>query len=73
MKKLQSSGYDVNVRLEILKSIKNGWNKIVKKSENGERPLHRSRGYKREERREEKENKQINWYKGKDLKSFDSV
>ena len=45
----------------------------MKKSENGERPLHRSRDYKREERKEEKQNKKLTWYKGKDGKSFDSV
>ena len=54
MKKLQSSGYDSKTRLEILKSIKNGWTQILAKSENGERPLHRSRRYKKEERKEEK-------------------
>ena len=71
MKKLQSSGYDSKTRLEILKSIKNGWNLIINKSHNGERPLLRSRGYMKEERKEGKRNKKINWYKGKDKKSFD--
>ena len=61
MKKLQSSGYDEKTRLEILKSIKNGWKEIVKKSENGERPLHRSRKFRKEERTEEKFLKTLNW------------
>ena len=29
IKKLQSSGYNAETRLEILKSIKHGWNKIL--------------------------------------------
>ena len=72
MKKLQSSGYDAKTRIEILKSIKNGWKQIIIKSENGERPLHRSRGYMKEERKEANMMKRVNWYKGKDQKSFDS-
>ena len=72
MKKLQSSGYDAKTRIEILKSITNGWKEILRKSESGERPLHRSRGYKKEERKEAKLMKRVNWYKGKDQKSFDS-
>ena len=72
MKKLQTSGYDVKFRIEVLKSILNGWKVILKKSENGERPLYRSRSYKKDERKEAKLMKIINWYKGKDQKSFDS-
>ena len=73
MKKSKSRGYYEKTRLEILKSIKNGWKMILKKSENGERPLHRSRGFQKEARKEEKIKKVLNWYKGKDGKSFDSV
>ena len=53
MKKLQSSGYDHKTRIEILKSILKGWKEILKKAETGERPIHRSRNYKKEERKEE--------------------
>ena len=73
MKKLQSSGYDHKTRLEILKSIMKGWKRILEKAESGERPLHRDRNYQKDERKEEKEKKKLNWYKGKDGKSFDSV
>ena len=73
MKKLQSSGYDHQTRLEVLKSITNAWDKIMKKSESGERPLHRNREFNKEDRAKAKENKKLNWYKGKDGKSFDSV
>ena len=54
MKKLQTSGYDHKERLDILKSIKNGWQKILKKAESGERPLHRNREFNKEQRKQEK-------------------
>ena len=73
MKKLQTSGYDHQTRLEVLKSILNAWEKILEKSESGERPLHRKREFNKEERAKAKEAKKVNWYKGKDGKSFDSV
>ena len=73
MKKLQSSNYSHKERLEILKAIKHGWKQILKKAESGERPLHRSRNFNKEERKLAKENKKINWFKGKDGKTYDSV
>ena len=73
MKKLQSSNYDHKTRLEILKAILHGWKIIQQKAESGERPLHRGRNFRKEERKDEKEKKKVNWYKGKDGNSFDSV
>ena len=73
MKKLQTSGYNHKERLDILKSIKNGWHKILKKAESGERPLHRNREFNKEQRRQEKEDKKLNWFKGKNGNSFESV
>ena len=73
MKKLQTSGYDQNMRIEILKSILTGWKSIVAKAETGEKPLHRPRDFEQEERLKAKEEKPLNWYKGKDGKTYDSV
>ena len=73
MKKLQTSGYDQDIRLEILKSIIKGWKSILEKDKTGERPLHRAREFERETRINEKSEKKTNWYKGKDGKTFDSV
>ena len=72
MKKLQTSGYDLMYRLTILKSILNGWKKILEKSESGERPLHRAREFEQERRLNEKTEKKSNWYKGKN-NQFESV
>ena len=58
--------------IKLGKSV-NGWEKIMKRAETGERPLHRGWNFKKEERKEQKARKKINWYKGKDGKSFDSV
>ena len=73
MKKLQSSGYDQEYRLEILKSILKGWKKIQEKAESGERPLHRKREFEKEKRTKEKSDKKLTWYKGKDGTKFDAV
>ena len=73
MKNLQTSGYDLKYRLAILKSILNGWKKILEKAETGERPLHRSREFEKDKRIKEKNDKKINWYKGKNNKQFESV
>ena len=73
MKKLQTSGYDQEKRLEILKSILDGWKTIIEKDKSGEKPLHRPREFENEKRLKEKEDKKLNWYKGKDGKSFESV
>ena len=67
------SGYDEKYILEILKSIMKAWKEILKKAESGERPLHRKRSFNQNERKQAKSDKKLNWYKGKDGKSFDSV
>ena len=71
MKKLQTSGYDHDMRLEILKSIINGWKNILEKDKTGQRPIHRSREFEKEARIKDKSEKKINWYKGTDGKKYD--
>ena len=56
-----------------MKSILNGWKKILEKAESGEKPLHRNRDFEKEKRIKEKETKKLNWFKGKDGKAFESV
>ena len=73
MKKLQTSGYDQKYRLEILKAILKGWKSILEKAETGERPLHRPREFEKETRIKNKSEKKLNWYKGKNGNTFDSV
>ena len=73
MKKLQTSGYNHKMRLEVLQSILNGWEKILKKSETGEKPLHREREFEKEKRQKDKQMKKSTWFRGKDGNTFDSV
>ena len=73
MIKLKKSGYDHKTRLEVVESIQNGWEEIIRKDCSGERPLFRNNNYKREERAAEKEMKKQNWFKGKNGDAFDSV
>ena len=73
MKKLHTSGYDQNYRIEILKSILTGWKNILKKAETGERPLHRSKEFEKQERKSVKDSKKLNWFKERDGNAFDSV
>ena len=73
MKKLQTSGYDKKFRLEILKSIIKAWKSILEKDRTGERPLHRPRNFMKAERKNEKNDKKLNWFKGRNGNTFSSV
>ena len=42
-------------------------------ADSGKKPLHRSRDFEKEKRKNEKEAKKLNWFKGKDGKAFESV
>ena len=73
MKKLQTSGYDKKFRVEILKSIIKAWKSILEKDRTGERPLHRPRNFMKAERKNEKNDKKLNWFKGRNGNTFSSV
>ena len=51
MLRMQCSGYDTNLRYEILKSAFNAYDKIKCKEEREGVPMYRKKGYKRDERR----------------------
>ena len=57
MIKLQTSGYSQKYRLEILKSILNGWKTILEKAEKGEKPLHRAGNLKEKKDKKKKKPK----------------
>ena len=63
MARMQASGYDKNLRLEILKSAMKAYRRKVDDDKKGEQPLYRRREWKKKERRKEKEIKRKNWYK----------
>ena len=63
MQKLYNSGYDEKYRLQILKSSINAYKVMVEKDKTGERFLHRSREYKRDERDRDKARKEKDWFR----------
>ena len=63
MSKLKKSGYPEKYRLQILKSAKEAYKRILKEDLEGTKPLYRNRNWNREEREKEKTSKKKNWYK----------
>ena len=61
---LRMSGYNAKVRAEILQSILEGWDKMVKEQEEGRRPINRAYTWREQERREGKWRKKNTWFKG---------
>ena len=61
MARMQSSGYDHEFRLEVLKSAKRAYSRMKEKESQGE-PMHRSRTMNRDERKKGKEEKRKKWY-----------
>ena len=62
MRMLRRSGYNEKFRLEIMKSMKSGYEKIVDADKSGEKPLYRSRMWRRTERYKEKAEKKRGWF-----------
>ena len=70
MRKMQYSGYDQTFRYVVAKSAINAFETIRNSEEQGIRPIHRPKTWRRAERIEEKEEKKKTWYK---RGGFDSV
>ena len=67
MIKMQRSGYSEQFRLEVLKSAKSAFQKMIDNDKNGSKPLYRNRAQILEDRRSKNIGKQ-NWWKKKDTK-----
>ena len=63
MKRMQAAGYDKSFRAQVLRSALAAKDKMKTDERNGKRPMHRPRGWKRNERRKEKKKKAREWYK----------
>ena len=70
MKKMQYSGYTKTFRFNVVNSALNALKIIREKEASGIRPINRPKGWKRDEREKEKEEKKTKWYK---RGGFDSV
>ena len=62
-KRMQASGYDQKMRYEVMKSADNAYTMIRKDSDEGIRPMYRTKEWERTERRLNKQSKNKNWYK----------
>ena len=56
------SGYPEKYRENIILSSLAAWDRMVEMEKSGERPLHRERSWRREERCLEKERKKAKWF-----------
>ena len=62
-RKLRRSGYPVTVRHEVIKTASEKWLRMCEEEDAGGRPIFRPRGWKKEERRLQKEKKASSWHK----------
>ena len=63
--RMQYSGYNKEFRYDVTKSAMKAYDNILEKDALGEKPIHRAKDWKIEERRKEKVKKKENWYKNK--------
>ena len=63
MLKLKNSGYSTQYRKEILDNVEKAFEKWLRMIKEGIKPLFRSRNWNIEERKKQKENKKVGWYK----------
>ena len=68
--RMRMSGYSERFRREIMVSGIRGYERQLKDSDDGVCPMHRSRGYRKEERMKEKYMKKRSWYKPCDAVLF---
>ena len=60
---LKRSGYDERLRLEVLKSAKVAFKKILENHQSGLKPIYQSRQWMEEKRHQEKMMKKNKWHK----------
>jgi hypothetical protein len=61
--RMQFSGYSKSERHHVYTKAKQRYDEMIRKDEQGIQPLYRSRGWNREERQKEKEEKRKNWFR----------
>ena len=68
--RMRMSGYPEQFRREIIVAGVRGYEKQVERNDKGECPLHRPKGFRKEERTQEKAIKKRAWYKPSDAVVF---
>ena len=61
--RMKLSGYPEKYRANIINSALTAWDRMVEMDESGEKPLHRERSWRKEERSLDKERKKAGWFK----------
>ena len=67
--RMKTSGYPEKYRENVILSALTAWDRMVEMDRTGEKPLHRENGWRKEERRIEKERKKTGWFTGGDGKA----
>ena len=67
---MQYSGYNKSIRCDVTRSAIHAYQTMMENAERGIRPVNRPKGWQRDERTEQKEQKKKNWYR---QGGFDSV
>ena len=63
MKRMQFSGYTKDFRYDAYNSGMKAYNTLTEKEQKGERPINRPKTWKKDERKKERGDKKLNWYK----------
>ena len=63
--RMKQSGYNDRFRMNVLQSARTNWERRLAQDKSGERPLHREKNWRKEERRREKDKKKKTWHAGK--------
>ena len=61
--RLRDSGYSERFRVEVMKSILEGWRKMIEEEKKGGRPINRPRKWNKGQREELKRKKKTSWYR----------
>ena len=61
--RMRDSGYNQKFRAQVTDSILKGWDKMVEQQRKGGRPINRPKSYEEAKRKQQKSQKQRNWFK----------
>ena len=64
MIKMRNSGYTAHYRKQVLDSAYKAFEKMVKDDQAGTKPLYRDKNWNKDIRKEQKQSRKLNWYKG---------
>ena len=60
---MRDSGYNQEFRAQIIDSVLKGWDKMVEQQQKGGRPINGPKSYEETNRKQQKSQKEKNWFK----------